>query len=229
MAFLLSQTNLYELLLIASLAFCGAVVFIQFMSIIRLRDKIAKAEYQQYIDTSGIGTNPPLFIDTWQGKTINFRVDDKHIIHIPHMRPQQCFGHLKAIAAYYKILTAQAEKVAANKKEERQDKIINAYAYYRIIVLIYNLSKDFVKNKRRYFKALHARGKNDVAFILDVTEQVIDYWTYIKKKLSLLATASSLRISTNGGRSSWDSVKLASDGKISIRPRYESFWNAQRN
>ena len=59
------------------------LIFFLIYEIIRLHNKINKYDVL-YVDTSGVGENPPRFIETWQGKTINFKVNEKHSVKIQH-------------------------------------------------------------------------------------------------------------------------------------------------
>lgn len=203
-----------------ALAIAGAAIIICLLYKYAELYRMFKAnEFVQYVDTSGIAQNPPSYIDVWEGKTINFKLD-KWDIKIPQMKPDWCFKYLRRFAINYKLLLEQAEKETTS----RLDQLIYAGAYANVVRCIYGLSKHFISNKRKFRKALSARSRNDIMFILDISEQIYDYWIYVKKKIALLSNQTTLR-KMAGASFADGSCKLDTDGKIYAIPRFESGLN----
>jgi hypothetical protein len=203
------------MILIYALACAGVAIIFLAYKYFSLLDKFGKNEFVQYVDTSGITQNPPQYIDLWEGKTINFKLD-KWAIKINFLRPDWCFKYLRSIAENYQLLLAQAE----NGEKSVMETYVYGAAYVRIVQSVYDLSKHFVRGRRAYRKALIAKSKKDIAFVLNACEQMFDYWIYVKKKIALLAAQTTLR-RTAGVSFADNSCKLGTDGKIYAIPRFE--------
>lgn len=178
------------------------------------------------VDLSGITKNPPSFIETWQGKSINFKLD-KYIVSITQLSITDCIFYIENIAKSFALMK---EILTVEKTDKKTDLMMNVTfltLYKNLINIVYKLSKPYCK-KWRYEKALYKKAMKDIIWFVDIVEQILDYWMYIKKKIFLLAKGQTLR-QTVGESYSWNSLKLDGNGKILIRPRFESFLNAQRN
>lgn len=203
---------LYSLALIAGLGFIFMIFKIR-----ELKHKL-KEPYLVYVDTGGINKNPPAYIDTWRGKTINFKLD-KYIVTISQLPFLMCLNHMRQIENLFRLLKENLEY----KSESKQDKILHQIKYvtiYKTIIqIIYKLSKRFVDNKHGYKKALYKKAKQDVTWMMDVIEQTLDYWGYVKKKINLLAKGSTLR-QMGGENFTWNSLEMDRQGKILLKPRF---------
>jgi hypothetical protein len=172
----------------------------------------------QYINTTGISTNPPeFFIETWQGRTLNIKVNEKHNLIIPQLPAPRSIDYIDRIAKEYAIINgAMVAGFVGIVGLQRQ--AIMHFAYKRLINHIYNLSKPFAKVG--YKKALFNKAKNDMIWTLDVTEQINDYWQLIKKKVLLQTMGRTLK-QTDGYYTTWTDYKLDVTGARLIQPRYE--------
>lgn len=176
---------------------------------------IKKNEFVQYIDTSGISQNPPKFIETWQGKTINFRVNKYYKISIAQMTPDLFFKYLDNIVCMYKKL----ETLTQTEMQRDEKTVKYSLVYNEIIRLIYQISKHTVKNKSGYKKSLYDRCNRDVSFVISVCEEMLDYWMYVKKKIQILAKGSTSR-QTIGGLSYEPLLERDGTGRIFAKPRF---------
>lgn len=189
-----------------------------------LKVKIA-APNLVYVDREGIQKNPPqYFIDAYTNKVINFKVND-FIITIAQIPIFPNLNYLKLMAEYHSILIKYVDVMPTNEKDKLEADRVYKEAYERIIDLIFHLSYQFVKNKKKYKKQLYQRCHIDVLFTLDICEQISDYWKLIKKKALLLSSQTTLR-QTVGEGFSWNSVDLGTGKRITIKPRYAQFWNS---
>jgi hypothetical protein len=179
--------------------------------------KIAKPE-TIYVDTSGIADNPPKFIDVLQNKTINFVIDGHKVV-IHQVGIGEGMTIVTKIASLYKTLSELTDKVPANRIEQVKLNIAKASTYKQIVLQIYKLSKSFVSNKRKYKKALLTEAMNNHEKVLLITEQIFDYWMYIKKLLALLGRGGSIRMTTGEGFT-WNSYETDTDGTPIIKPRF---------
>lgn len=206
----------------------AVLVIIYLLYKINELEKDIKEKDVMYVDTSGISENPMInFIDVWKGKTINFQLD-KYIVHIAHLPALTCIRYIENIAYFYTLLKDNLEY----KSTGRIDKIKNEAAYLNtynsIVELVYKLSKQFVNNKSGYRKALRNKSKNDIVFMCEICEQILNYWTYVKKKIQILGKGTTLQ-QMAGGQLSWDSLNLDGNGTISLKPRFVPLSNIQRN
>lgn len=188
--------------------------------ILDLRKKVQKPE-TVYIDTSGIDSNPPKMLETWQNKTINIKVTDKVCVSIPHFKALDCIRYIKEIADYYKILLEKLEIEHKNKSQKLIGDLQYMVAYRQLCAWIYKLSKQFSNNKWKFKRAFFKRVKADFNFILNVSEEVLDYWSFVKKKLIFLASETTDRQKQMDGKASILSYSIK-DGRLmsSIKPRF---------
>jgi hypothetical protein len=183
-----------------------------------LWDRVKKSEYEVYVDTSGVASNPPSFIELANNKTINIKFDDQSIV-INQISFNKGLNVINKISLYF---TALNEAIKHEPKDEKEEIQFNGYKvqiYNSIVNQIYELSKHFVKNKRNYKKKLLKKAKDDTAFILNVCAEIIDYWGCVGKLVTLLSKGQTLR-QTVGGGASWNSLNMDLTGKTEIKPRY---------
>ena len=196
----------------------GCIIFYLIYKIITLKLKIYKNEFEVYVDTSGIAQNPPKFIDLVNGKTINFKLG-KDDICISQLSITKGLKNINSIVALFNMLRQTMEVELDKKSDKLKQDILKMNIYKKIVHQIYDLSKPFVSNKRRFKKELFNKAKDDFAFILRICEEVIDYWGYVGKLLGLLSQGATLR-QMFGEKASWKSVSWDLDGEIEIKPRY---------
>lgn len=180
--------------------------------------KIKNAEYEVYIDTTGISQNPPRFIELMEGKTINIKFD-KYYVCINQVSFLKGMSALDNIQYLYSELVKLMDKKTETETEHMRLNIRKMKTYSAIVGQIYELSKRFVKNKGKYRKELFKKSQEDFEFILNVCAEVIDYWSHVGKLLALLSQGSTPR-KTYGDERIMTSRKWGSDGTIEIKPRY---------
>ena len=172
-----------------------------------------------HVDTSGVATNPPKFIDVLVNKTINFEVG-KYSIKIEQLGIGKCMTTVNKIASLFEMLTVEIDRVPTGKVDEMKHNLMKDSIYKQIVMHIYLLSAPFVDNKRKYRKELINYSKDNHIKIFHIVEQVIDYWTYIKKLVALLSKGGSLK-KTIGEWCTWNSLSMDSAGNHSIKPRFD--------
>jgi len=172
-----------------------------------------------YVDTTGIEENPPKnYIDVEQNKTINFNLDGESIS-ICHLPIKLNVKYIEKIAYIYKLICQESEFVSKSKIEEFTHKVRYNILYTQSTKLVYGLSKNFVNRKRKFKRNLFKRSKRDTDFIMDIVEQILNFWMYRKKKALMLSQSQTL-LSTVGKAYTWSSLSLDSRGKASIKPRF---------
>jgi hypothetical protein len=194
----------------------GLVFLYLIFKIFEYKSKIAKPE-TVYVDTSGIAINPPSFIDTIKNKTINFKVDDIEI-KICHLSVVNGLNKIERIASLFMRLNQLFEIESNNKLDEMKSNLLKDAIFKQIVHQLYLLSKPFCKKKRKLKKRLLKLAKNDVEQVLLITEQVFDFWRYVKKLIALLARGSTLNQMV-GERYTWSSYETDLTGKLIIKPR----------
>lgn len=174
-----------------------------------------------YVDTTGIDINPPQnYIDVEQNKTINFKLG-RESISICHLPIKLNVKYLEKIAYLYKLIIQESEYVTKGKIDEVAHQFRYRALYNQTTQLVYGLSKSFVNSKRKFKRDLFRRAKDDTDFIMDIIEQIINFWLYRKKKAQMLAQNQTL-LSTVGSAYTWSSLTLDSHGRRLIKPRYAS-------
>jgi hypothetical protein len=173
----------------------------------------------RYIDRSGITGNQAYnFIDVWGGKVMNIRFK-KWVITFSQIPAIEGLNNLNLLsgchAGLLSAVTSKGEKVT-----RIEQKTFMLY-YSSIIEILYRLSAPHVPALKRFFyrRDLFAHALKDTAWTLDIVENLIDYWTTIKKKIEMLSKGKTLT-ATIGGRYSWNSLKTDTAGNILIRPRF---------
>jgi hypothetical protein len=180
------------------------------------KSKIAKPEVHN-IDTSGIASNPPEFIDILQNKTINFLIGKEKIV-ISQISIGEGFSKINLISSLYTNLYNLNEQIPKNEVEKFKLNMQKTRAYNLIVKYVYNLSKPFAKKKRVFKKEFFNLSKNPEKMFL-ICEQIIDYWIYIKKLQALLAKGRTGKM-INGEWFTWNSCEMDIDGKRIFKPRY---------
>lgn len=204
------------------LAISGLIFLYLLFKIFEYKSKIAKPE-TVYVDTSGIAVNPPSFIETIKNKTINFKVNDIDI-KICHLSVVDGLNKIERIASLFLRLNKLFEIETKNKVDKIKTNLLKDATFKQIVYQIYLLSKPFIKKKRLLKKELLKLAKNNVEQVLLISEQVFDYWRYIKKLMALLAQGVTLK-QTVGERYTWSSYETDWTGRLIIKPRCELSMN----
>jgi len=195
----------------------GVILLYLIFKLFEYKGKLAKPE-QVFIDSSGIASNPPKFIDVLQNKTINFKVGKEAII-INQITIGTGLSTVNKIATLFNKLAEEFDKLPRSKVEEFKINLLKDSIYKQIVKQIYKLSKPFAKNKYKYKKELFKESKANHEKILLIVEQIFDYWMYIKKLLALLAKGGSQRMIIGEG-ATWNSYETDTTGQRIIKPRF---------
>nr|BDD44682.1 hypothetical protein 12 [Legionellales bacterium] len=195
----------------------GLVLLWLVFKLFEYKAKIVKPE-RVYVDTSGITDNPPNFIEVQQNKTINFVFSGEKVV-IPYITVGDGLSKVKKIASYYKLINELHDMETTTRVEEIKNNMARSNIYKLAVKEIYKLSKPFAKHVRRFKKRFYKEANNNFELVMLITEQIFDYWMYIKKLLALLSRGGSLRM-TIGGGFTWNSYATDIDGKLIIKPRY---------
>jgi hypothetical protein len=186
--------------------------------IVQLFNRIKKCEYEVYVNTAGITSNPPRFIELTEGKTINFRLG-KEVVSISQISFNKGMETIERIQNLFTILSERIGHQPENEADKIKHNFLKINTYNLIVKEIYELSKPFARSKGKLKKELYKRAKKDTLFIMRICEQVLDYWIYVGKYTALLSKGKTLR-QTFGGDATWNSINWDTTGKIDIRPRY---------
>lgn len=207
-----------------ALGFLSVIVFLLYVKLVNtIKTGLPNVVYA---DRNGVTDNPPInFIDTWTNKTINFKVGQE-VVSIAGLPVHICIKYVSSISYQYKLLLDTMEYNPVDEVDK-----FNHYKSYigvldNLAEMIYQLCHPYVKNKNRLRNTLLKETYNNMTFIMDVCEQVTDYWKTVKKKALLLARGTTLQ-ETVGEAQSWNSLKVDNDGKILMKPRYANFWNSR--
>ena len=200
------------------LALSVGILLYLLKTIYKQKVKIKDNSYIEYVDTSGIQANPPRFEELMKGVTINFDLDGEKIS-IPQVSITGGLSIIKKIRESYELIDVLVSQETLSAKDElkKNVSIVNTQNY--ITLLIYNLSKPFVKNKKNYKKRLFKKSVEDNEFIINICLQCMDYWRYVGKLRAILVVGGSLR-AMYGGNAMLNYHKWDTGGKIEIKPRY---------
>jgi hypothetical protein len=87
----------------------GCLIVVLILKIQELQKRQVEPEVL-YIDRCGITKNPPEnFMEIWQGRTLNIRIDNDHVIFIPHIPAMQALKWIEAIANEYAVIAGCME------------------------------------------------------------------------------------------------------------------------
>jgi hypothetical protein len=198
------------------LVVAGVVLLWLVFKLFEYKSKMVKPD-RVYVDTSGITNNPPRFVEVLQNKTINFVVG-RWIVRVAQMSIKD-LTIVQRIAALYAQLQELFTNTPKNRVEEVRSNIAKDLLYRQIVGEIYHLSKHFVDKKRKYRKELFREARKNHEKVMLITEQIFDYWMYIKKLMSLLAKGGSLR-QIIGDVYTWNSHEMDTNGMTIIKPRF---------
>jgi len=173
-----------------------------------------------YVDSGGVRSIPPEYIDVVKRKTMNVKLDAEFTISIPQVSFIDAVYRIREIQAIFYLLKQESERKDALVVNEKNLKQFLTFAH-ALCVLVYSLSYTFIKRGKRkaYFKAMKKRMINDIEWTCELLEQMLDFWAYIKKKVSYLAKGSTPR-QMYGDNFSWDYLGIGSDGSTYLLPRY---------
>lgn len=195
----------------------GVIILWLVFKVFEYRSKVAKPE-RVYVDTSGITTNPPKFIETLQNKTINFSIGS-HKVSVSQLSIGDGLTTVNKIAALFKTLAKQVERTPKSRLDQMNINVLKTTTYKQIVYHIYLLSKPFVTSRRKFKKELFREAEKNHEKVLLIVEQIFDYWMYIKELLSLLARGGTLRMTT-GDNFTWNSRETDINGNHIIKPRF---------
>jgi len=203
----------------------GAAVFGGALIGVLLSNRKDKHEIEYiYVDTTGIDINPPKhYIEVEQNKTINFKLN-KWVVSICHLPIKYNIKYIEKIKTIFSLIVQETDYIPTNKITELSHYLRMKALLHHGTILIYNLSKHFIKKKRGYKKALFKEALDNSDFIIDIMEQALDFWLYRKKKAQAVSQGQTL-LSTVGSACTWNSLNLDSHGKRLIKPRYANVYS----
>jgi hypothetical protein len=196
----------------------GLVFLYLVLRLANLKKQLADRE-PLYVDTQGIISNPPNFIDVIQNRTINFQID-KTVIKIDQINFVAGINTIKRIADLFTMLKKLFDQQNKNKIDEFKNNIYKLAVYRELIKQLYNLSKCHVKKRRKYKKQLYSYFEKDFEKLLLIFEQVLDYWGCLGECLSFLARGTT-RQQTTGVKPGQSLRSTGTGGKTVIIPRFE--------
>lgn len=160
---------------------------------------IRKTEYKTkavHYDSSGVASNPPNVFELTAKKTFNFKVTDKHILSLPQVSAGEGLIALSRIQILYGGLVKIIE--ASEKAETEPDQKTVIKLSLAIAGVIYLLCKPYSKGGWRLRRAFFARCLDDVSFLMQITQELIDFWVK-KKRLMVQMSGAQPSIRTDGG------------------------------
>jgi hypothetical protein len=178
-----------------------------------------------YVDSGGVRTIPPEYIDVIKHKTMNVKIDNEFTICIPQVSFIDGVYRIRDIQMIFTMLKKHAGDATVVKVDEKNLKEFLTFAH-ALAILLYSLSSSFIKSgkRKKYFNALKKKIIGDIEWTCELYENILDFWAYIKKKMDFLAHGSTPR-QMYGDNWSWDYVLIHSDGSTSLLPRYANCWN----
>ena len=107
--------------------------------VLYLAVKASKKAYKEtvYVDTSGIESNPPNFLETLENKTLNIKVDEKNHISINHFNVATGLTRVKLISGLLKSLQILMDKSTGTLKDKATLYFVNG----KLITELYKLIK----------------------------------------------------------------------------------------
>lgn len=176
----------------------------------------------RYVDRSGIASNPPTFIETWENKTINFNYDGKQI-KICHMPLPETLKYINKIARIYQTLYLYFEQIkedAYGGQKLSSKQIIELVD--EIAITIYHLSKPHLRIWERIGrkKWIIKKARGDIDFVLGICGETFDYMQYLGNALRSLSQGATSRM-MYGKKSSWNTIKRDIHGKRLLEPMHD--------
>lgn len=179
-------------------------------------------------DKGGVASNPPNFIEVLKRKTLNIKFGKYDII----VEQVSFIEGIYGIANIQTAFNVLNEACGYNGSIKVDEKHIKEYVTFVALLsnCIFDLSKKYVKKKehKKYFEALRRKIYEDAEFAASLSEQIIDFWTYVKKKVEVLATGRTAR-QTYGEAYIQGYVKTDLQGKTYLTPRYGKHLNFTQN
>jgi len=181
--------------------------------VLYLAVKASKKAYKEtvYVDTSGIESNPPNFLETLENKTLNIKVDENNHISINHFNVATGLTRVKLISGLLKSLQILMDKSTGTLKDKATLYFVNG----KLITELYKLIKPHAtwRAKRAFIK----RAYKDSFWTFKIVEEIYNYWMCVGKLLALLMEGQTLRMTT-GGSAMLNSTRMDSDG-VTYKPR----------
>ena len=172
-----------------------------------------------YVDTIGLEKSiPKNFIEVRRNVTINFKVG-KYEVHIPQLPIWTCLNEIKRISHMFGRMNELARREYKTEAERIADSIRYVATQNQIIDMVINISMPFVNRKWGFKRTFRKECKRDALLLLNICENVFDYWQTVKKKLFFLSRQETLK-STGGSFMQWSKVKMDVQEKILMGPRY---------
>lgn len=171
----------------------------------------------RYVDTSGIVSNPPRFIEVAPNKTINFSFD-KYKISICHLPIFENIELISKLSGHFAIIKYGLKKKYDTPFSKADETRIYQAHYMSIVKTLYTLSKPFNK-KRGYKKAFEKKCYGDSNFVFMICKEIFDYWQNMGKLLGVLEKGLTPRLQY-GEELGSDRLKWDEHGKRLITPRY---------
>lgn len=189
----------------------------------------AKKNDSVFEDISGIAVNPPNFIDVVRRKTLNIKLDE-FTISIPQIGFLEGILRMREIQTAYLLLKKSANSDTDLIKVNETN--LNEFVTFTAMIhnFLFNVSKKYVKRKelKKYNAKLKEKCLNDIEWVCEVTEQIFDFWTYVKKKVEFLASGMTIR-QMYGEECTWESLSLDLQGNTYLLPRYGKSLNITQN
>lgn len=176
----------------------------------------------RYFDKSGIASNPPTFLETWENKTINFNFKGK-IIRIGHLPFKETYNHISKISDLFKVLMAKHDGSMEDYfKDKRLSDMEITSVVDTIADTLYELSKPYLSFYERLGrrKWMIKKCRNDVDFVIGLSGEIFDYWLNLGNALALLMRGATVKM-MYGQDASLNTTKRDSVGARLIEPRQE--------
>lgn len=143
-----------------------------------------------YFDSSGVSSNPPSVFELTAAKTLNVRVDKKHVLRIPQVSAGPGVMVLCSIQqAYGEIVRLITEAEKEGKSVPGEVGVLSL----RLIALIASLAMPYSKGGRKFQEALFKRCYEDSAFLMGLCRELVDFWVKKKRLMERLAAGTPSR------------------------------------
>ena len=172
----------------------------------------------RYIDKSGIASNPPSFLETKAGKTLNIDFDGTKII-INHFPIWENLEIISKIAGIFQSLKVGADLFYNKPLTEIESVAYYQIAYEKLINLLIKILRPHLSRKElKKFKIFARENSNGV---FEICAEIFDFWQYMGKLTAGMGQGLSPRLQY-GERLTSDSLKWDDQGERLIQPRYVS-------